>query len=439
MSSQTNIRPFLNTLLIWLFCTVAPAGALQLQEAVDMAMAQSPYLAISKSKSSETEWKRTEAFSTFLPSVTTGVNYLLDYRYAYTDIAFGGAPVSVPQIIPTTSYFVNAQYELFDGLAGTRHWLATRAEADAAQDQYQWERFTLERKVELQFYKVLAARTLKGVAEQNLKTLEDHLKDIHLVKRAGAATNYDVLRVEVQVSQARSELLNAEDSIQIELGNLAESLGQEKIADVQGTLPDLDASWIDGAKLENVTNRLDLKASSKTEEAFDLEAKAAKSHWVPKVSAFWNYQSYNNRNDEYDDWRNFRDAYTVGLNVTWNLFDGFGSTARAGVATEHKFQEGKQAQILKLKSKQDFDIWRRKYIYNCTNYKVRLTEISKAKESVRLAKEGRRVGARTNTEMLDAEADLYRSQAGAVTAQMNAIEALIHFELTTGQKFFVAK
>ena len=44
------------------------------------------------------------------------------------------------------------------------------------------------------------------------------------------------------------------------------------------------------------------------------------------------------------------------------------------------------------------------------------------------------MGARTNTELLDAESDLYKSQAGAINAQVGAIEALINLETSLGKK-----
>ena len=61
-------------------------------------------------------------------------------------------------------------------------------------------------------------------------------------------------------------------------------------------------------------------------------------------------------------------------------------------------------------------------------------DITKSKESVRLAKEGRRVGTRSNTDLLDAESDLYKSEAGAISAQIGAMEALINLELSVGHK-----
>ena len=90
--------------------------------------------------------------------------------------------------------------------------------------------------------------------------------------------------------------------------------------------------------------------------------------------------------------------------------------------------------MARLHARQDFDLWSRKLLYFSSVYKSKMSDIDRSKEAVRLAREGRRVGVRTNTELLDAEIDLFRSQAGAVNAQLGALEAKISLELAAGQR-----
>ncbi len=123
----------------------------------------------------------------------------------------------------------------------------------------------------------------------------------------------------------------------------------------------------------------------------------------------------------------------MGVNLTWNLFDGFASSAKDHQSIEQKHQAETQLRTLKLKSKQDFEFWKRKLNYYIINYEARLNDIQKSLESVRLAKEGVKVGSRTNTDLLDAEAEVYKAQAGAVNAQMGFIESYYNLELTLGK------
>ncbi len=387
----------------------------------------------------EAYWKKVEMRSGFMPSITATANYLTDYKYVYTDISLGNGPLSFPGVAPTTVYGLNAQWGLFDGFASSNRLRASMAFERASEKELDWTKFQVAREITLEFYRAITAKNLKAVSEANLKTLEDHLHEVSLFKRHGLSTNYDVLRVEVQVSEAKSELLNATDNIETANGKLGELLGLQSAPEPQGALPELRGDLVDTVNVSGEVARPDLAALNERVEGFRLQKMASSVHWAPRVSLFGNYQYYNNRNDEYDDWHNFRNAYQLGLNLTWNLFEGFSSEAKSRQALEQSVQIAKSLKIAQLKATQDAAVWKRKYKYFYSVFKSRQNDIGKAKESVRLAKEGRRVGSRTNTDLLDAETDLFRAQAGAINAQLGVIEALIRLELSTGQKLYEFK
>ena len=59
----------------------------------------------------------------------------------------------------------------------------------------------------MNFFKSLAAQKIEVVSQENLKTITDHLDQTQSLKQGGIATNYDVLRVEVQLSEAKYGIL----------------------------------------------------------------------------------------------------------------------------------------------------------------------------------------------------------------------------------------
>lgn len=401
------------------------------------AGANSPLIQRSKASQDEAHWKSAESLQGFLPSLTGSVNYLTNKRYLLTDISLGGGPVSIAQVIPTTVYTLNASLPLFDGFASSNRYLAGKKLESAAQHELQWTQFSIELQTTLQFYRTLAAQTLKDVAEQNAKTLDDHLKDSKALKKAGIATNYDVLRVEVQVSEAKSEMLNANDNYEVSKLKLAELLGHDtEPRDLQGKLPIIDDSILKTVANLKMGDRTDVLAMRERAASLrDLDT-AAGRHWVPKLSAYGQYQYYNNINDKFIDDASYREAYQVGLNLTWNIFDGMGSAGKSGQAAAQAAQVEQSLRIVQIKANQDFEFWRRKFNYFKTVYASRLVEVDKSTEAIRFAKEGRRAGTRTTTELLDAELDLFRSRAGQINAQLGAIEALINLELATGHELY---
>ena len=307
----------------------------------------------------------------------------------------------------------------------------------AAEKDHDWVKFQVERQVTLQYYRALGAKVLRDVAEKNLATLKDHLRDAQLSKKAGISTNYDILRVEVQVSEAQTELLNTEDNIVLARNSLTELLGRDvDDREVAGQLPILKPEVIKSLKMDGIEDRKDLSAMKDKVNALGHQESAAAAYLVPKISFFGQYQYYNNINDQYNDWKNYRNAYSLGLSLSWNVFDGMVSIAKSKESIEAKYQTEKTLRIAELKAKDDFDLYKRRYVYNCSIYSFRVDDVQRSTESVRLAREGRRVGARTNTDLLDAEFELHRAQAGVVNAQLGAIEALINLELSTGQELY---
>lgn len=435
MASSKKLLPLVLGLSFALSGRLALGQSLKLSDALEEGLKNSPKIQKSESVVRESGWKTKETYSGFLPTLTASANYLFDKKFVLTDVNLGGNLLSIEQVIPTSSATLTAQWSLFDGFSSTNRYQGASSMEQASKNENEWNRFQTEREIAVLFYKALAAKELKGVAEQNVKALEDHLKDVRLFKKVGVSTNFDVLRVEVQVSEAQSELLNAIDNVEVTRGRLSEALGrQDDAAEVEGALPKPKKELIQVVDKVDLSTRKDLVAMKERSEGFKYQEAAAERYWVPKIAAFGQYQYYNNRNDEYDAWDSYRDAYQVGLSMTWNIFDGMTSISKSKQSVEQRYQVEKTLYQAELKAKRDYDVWKRKFLYFCNVYESRLNDISKSEESVRLAREGQKVGSRTNTDVLDAEAELFRARAGAVNAQMGALEAMANLELSTGQQ-----
>lgn len=412
---------------------LADAKAVDLKEALRLA-GLSPTMQLSRSIHEEADWKKAEVYQAFMPTVSAFGTRYFSAKYVYTDINFGGNPTSVPGIIPTTAYGFNAQWALFDGFSGVQRYFAAKNFERASRHEMNWSEFRLKREVTVAFYRAIAAKQLRATAEQNFKTLKDHLDEVKQFKRSGVATEFDVLRVEVQFSEAESETISAEDNLKIAEQKLAELLGADApIESIVGELPILDEAEM--AKVQTYKkNREDLAALTEKTEGARQIAGATNKHWVPKISLFGNYQWYNNIDESWS--QNFREAYGVGIQAQWNIFDGLSSYAKNREAVEQAYQAERLEKIQNLKGKTDYENFRRKFIYYCSVYRSRARDVVKATEAVRLAKAGRRAGTRTNTELLDAELDLFRAMAGKVNSQLGAVEALSNLEMATGENLF---
>lgn len=396
-----------------------------------------PKVERARSQAEEASWKKVESYSGFLPKLDFTASYLLDKKYMLIDVNLGAGPASIQQVIPTTNFALGGSWLLFDGFANVDRYQAASEGEEAGKKDYDWAKFQQEREVVLLYYRAVAAQSLKQVAEQNVKTLEDHLNDARLLKKSGMSTNYDVLQVEVRSSEARSEILNANDNVNIAVLRLGEVLGEDySQVQLNGKLPEFSGQTISSFKDKDFSERQDIAALRHRVNSLEQTTDASGKHWVPKVALVGNYQKYNNINSQFDDKDSLRDAYSVGLQLSWNLFDGMSSTARDHQVIEQRYQTERTLQMAKDKATNDLELWKRKFNYYISVYESRKSDVQKATESLRLAKEGRRAGVRTNTDLLDAELELFRASAGVVNAQFGAVEALVNLELASGQQLY---
>ena len=420
------------------------AQPIDLAGAVAEALANSPSVKAASAQAETNHWRKTEAFAGYLPTVAINSTYLTNKKYLVSDLALPGASnaITIPQTVPTTTWTATAQMMIFDGFATSERNAAADSLESGAESNVEWQKFQIEHDVVLQFYRAVAASQLLAVANQNQTTMEDHLKDVRLFKNAGMSTNYDVLRVEVQASEARTEVMSAEDNAQMARVKLGELMGAETGDSGSfdrlptGELPTLTSGQSKQVADVKIMSRKDLQAMQLKVDSADRSASAARRHYMPKVSLFGQYQYYNNKNDSPTDRSAFRNAYSTGLALNWVLFDGFASTARARSGASEKAEMEFALSAKRRKAQTDVEFWRRKLAYFANLTTARKGDISKSDESVRLAKVGQKEGSRTSSDLLDAELELFRAKADSINAQMGAIEAMVNLELATGRSLY---
>lgn len=412
------------------------AANLDLSTALTEVIGDSPRLGASKAQAVEASWKKTEALGEgFLPKLRANGTYLTNKKFQFINVALNGSPIVFPNIIPNSQFNLIAELPLFNGWVSSNRYSAASKNADAAQERFEWETFRTEMTVTLAFYKALASKLLRDVAEQNLKVLDEHKRETLLFRKSGVSTNYDVLRVEVQASNARTDLADAEDEIIISRQRLAEIMGHSaEERELAGELPVPKEILISGDP-QTIVNRQDLKALRLEAEARRDEERAAGRFWVPELSLFGAYTFYNNLTLGLDDYDAYRNARQIGFQMTWNLFDGLASYSQSQQTIQKKVQSEKLLRANQLTASKDVSVWSRRYRSQCRIYEARVEDVKRSEESVRLARAGKRVGARTDSDLLDAELDLYRSRAGAVRAQLAAVEALINLQLAEGRRY----
>jgi outer membrane protein TolC len=409
-------------------------GGLTLKEAVSEALAQAPEMTLMRAREDEAGWRETESLAAFLPQIEAGAYHALDTGDPRTNIDLMGLDMPLTLSLPRNAAFVGVVLPLFDGFKNLNQHEAAESLHQAARLEREWAEFKMSASVRGAYYQALAAKRLASVADQNLATLSDHLDHVKASRKGGTATDYDVLRVEVQYDEARTQKINAWDNVEITRLRLARAMGvpgdRRELSD---DLPVPEDPALVLARLRpGLAGRKDLKAVDLTADSARRAASADAAFWVPTIGVAGTYAWYNTQ-EEAISGVNYQDMYTVGVFAQWNLFDGGASLSRSGEADARRVQAEAAQKMKDEDISVDLGTAERRYGVGFELYKTAAADIQKSEESVRMAREGFQQGVRTVSEQLDAQSDLFRARANEVNARLMSAEALLGMELATGQ------
>lgn len=288
-------------------------------------------------------------------------------------------------------------------------------------------------KVRTQFYTVLVSRERIKVQEQNVELLERQLQDAKNRYEAGTVSNFEVLRAEVALANARTPLITARNDYRLAVEELRQALGfttasaanLSRVPEFVGELGFQPVEYdLASALVTARAQRPDLARLEKLENAAEQGVIAQRSGYYPDVSLFGNY-AWNKRAGS-NSLGDARDGWTLGLQSSWAIFDGRVTSGRVAQARS----QVEQARLAVGEAQLAVDVDVRRAI-SSLQQSTELAAVSQkvveqAEESVRLA--NARYGAGTATQL-----DVLQSQVDLTTARLNQAQAYYSFNVAAAQ------
>ena len=430
MSSYKSTIACLSLIGAVSFSAFANAQELSLSEAQKTALEHSPMLSQVQSDVGIAEAAMDKAGAPNLPQVYVKGQHLLDDKPL--QVNFGGGPVDMPT--PTSDYAIGVSWSLYDGRGTYNNVKASKLQHDASIARLSRARFELDEQVRMQFYQALGAQALVEVSSQNVEVLKAHLRDVRNLVKLGAVTRLDELKVEVQLEDAQNELESARDNAYLARAKLAQTMGVTELPGaLKGQLPELSRAAYDHIDF-TPAERMDHKALLYMKQSAEHAVKASRAIGSPRVSLFGQEDYYTFTSSSIVPDSEFKDAYSVGINFSWNIYDGGAKSAAQRMAREQLRKQEEQLRQANQAIPVDIDLWKRKLAHDISVYQAGLVSTEKSREAVRLAKNALRQGTRTNTDVLDAEQDLNFSRLKVVKAQVDAVVSLSNLELALGKR-----
>ena len=277
------------------------------------------------------------------------------------------------------------------------------------------------------YYGAVSLKQALAVQERQLAIQRDHEKDAQVRYRAGTTPKVALLRAEIDRARAEQDLKRAQNayaSVKISLGTLIGRTGDFDVA-----VPPEQALSRDAAALEEeaLTERPDVKAAEASVKLAERMRDGSYAQYLPNLGAFAQHNWVNGASSSGTD-----TSWTVGLALTWTLFDGGlrEATIRENSAkvveaeANRKNAEAKAVDEVK-RSSLDLESAR-------ANKAKAGEQVSLARENAKLVQVSYKAGAATYLEVADANTALLAAELGLVAETLNAEVAAIRLLKAAG-------
>ena len=439
--------------------TALPAERLSLEQCIDLALDSNTQVLQAEQQVLRSQADVASARSRRLPSLSTT---LMNYGRSRTGPSLRIQENPTGQIDPETGERILAEertripaidrssYAFSAGLGhtfwdgGARGWShrGARDALAASELGLRSGRAGVVYQVKQRYYALLKAQELVEVQGEALKLGLKRQEEAEIRLEVGAGTRVDLLRLQVAADNARADLINAEQQVQLARASLNHALARGLWAPLETVPlagdpalppetaePEAMAGLLDRAKSSNPG----LEEARRNRSAAEMTLKARRAAWHPRLSGNLSYS----RNNEvlervYGDLdQNYR--LNAGLTLTYQLFDGGlrgadVDRARSNLESARLSLEQQERDLALSVETTYLELVRLGRILRIAR---RTTEL--AAEDLRLAEERYRVGKGRLLEVLDAQVGLTTARNNRVRARYDLALAEADLERLTGE------
>jgi outer membrane protein len=282
--------------------------------------------------------------------------------------------------------------------------------------------------VEINCYTYLQAQYLEKVDQEALAQTEEHLKLAEAFYKAGTQPEYDVTKAQVDVANAKLNLIHSQNQIKVSKLLLENSLGvkipNEFIITDSLKYDSLKIS-IDSVKSVALDNRTDLKSLQLKLAAQKSLVSSVWSQNLPSISAFGNY-----------NWNGFNfplySRWNAGINLSVPIFQGFSVSAQVQQAeSQEKNIEASIEQLtLSILSEVQENYLA---VIEAENRIAAVKQlVLQAEENFRLATQRYKAGVGSATEITDAQLALSNARYSNIQANYDYLTSLVRLKRSMG-------
>jgi len=372
------------------------AEKLSLEESLDIALKNNQEIYQAKEKIEEAKAKKRESFTSFLPAIGSSSTFTqLDaetksYSVTLTDQELYDLNLNLKQ-------------PLFTG--GKLSGLYRQAEeaTKLAEENYRRIEIELIFKIGRAYYNVLKAEKMRAVSEEAVEQIKAHLKVVENFYKAGMVPKIDLLKAEVQLSDVKQKLVEAENGLELAKASFNNLLNRTLSASVE-LVDVVDYQKEKEFNLNDCVERaLKGRSELKTQKIVSKMAEEGlgivKSDYLPAISLIANYDQRKGSEIPIDKWHDSWNAVIAFELDIWN----WGRTKEKVRQAKSVINQNRDALSL-LKDNIELEVKNAFLNLQAAEKKILVVEkaVEQSREGSRMTELRFKEGMATNTDVLDA-------------------------------------
>lgn len=416
---------------------------LTLEESLDIGLKNSKNLKISQSRVLSTKAGIDAVSSQFLPQLKFSANYtrLSDVPPFEVQLPIFSKPITLAEtILNNYTFKISIQQAVFTGFRLSAQRRSSEYLKEASEFDLMKDKNDAAFEIKYSFLNFYRALELKTIMDENYRMVENHLNDTKNFFNNGLATQNDVLKMQVQLSNTSLMIIDAENNIELARTAFNKSLGLPLSGKTEINTEEIIVkdNFNDYLSLINEANenRSDLKSTGMRIEATKENITANRSGYFPQVYIGGNY--YMSRpNQRYQPPEDvFHGTWDLGITLSWDIWTWGNISSQVIQAEQNLIQvQTLQEQIkdnIELEVNQDY------LLLKSAKEKLGVLEktIEQAEENLRTSNEKYKNQLATSSDLIDAENSVIGAQTSYKTTLVDYQIAKIKLEKALGRKLY---
>lgn len=327
-------------------------GTLDLAHSIAIALERSAMVHAAKEGVQGAEYGKRQARAALLPTFSAGYGYSHANEPPHSKVplsALPGTPTGrmIYGAQDTYSWRLSLEQPLFTGWALTASYALAALGIDLANIEEKRAQLDVVVQVKEAYFTVLKSLKLQEVAAQRVAQIDEHLRVAQQFCAVGIVPRNEVLQAEVELAQARQDLIKSDNDVALAKSRFNTVLRRE--LDRPVSLEDTLAPASFGKALEECLEtgrrqRPEMQEVQKRIEMAGQEVKRARSGFYPSLSFVFNYQRQGDR--YYTKGNDYRDAETweALTAMNWTFWE-WGKTHYAVKESQVRVRQLEDAEI----------------------------------------------------------------------------------------------